>query len=73
MSLYNQKLKFENFVLFCGIIQCFLLIFIIFTQFEKFIQVIVFIQIFIYLIILRRIIKIKHKLDYKMQNKKYDL
>jgi hypothetical protein len=68
MSRMLKAIKFENIVILCGILQSIILIFVILTNWELLILLILFCQVLIYLFILRRFLRIY----FRMKRKSYE-
>jgi len=68
MSKSLKAIKFENLVVFCGILECLILIFVILTDWEFLTLLILFCQVLIYLFILRRFLRIY----FRMKKKSYE-
>lgn len=58
MLKFYKRIKFENLVIFGGIIECILLLIALFTRYEIPLETGIAIQIFIVLYILRRLFRI---------------
>ncbi len=63
-----KTIKFENTVIICGIFQSIILIFVILTNWELLILLILFCQVMIYLFVLRRFLRI----FFRMRRKSYE-
>jgi hypothetical protein len=61
--MIQSSIKFENLVIFCGIIQCVIIIFALITKYEILLQLVMFFQLLIYLNIIRRFLRIFNKMQ----------
>jgi hypothetical protein len=71
MSLSLKRIKFENLVMLCGVMMSLVLIFVIITNWEILIFLILFCQILIYLFILRRFSRIYFRIKRGYEGKKH--
>lgn len=70
MCIVQKRIKFENLVIFSGIIQSIMLIFTISTRYEILIQLCEFFEVIIYLYIIRRFIRLLLQFKQKEVNSK---